>query len=469
MMKKLTKFYHSTDTKLANYQLGDYGSFEKILKDIICGNGFNEISISSFEVLANKTVKFTFSTPDDNVYNLKKFEVVNIKGINKEEYVIVDIQKEYILCEYYEDYNIQTNFDFIGSIVSSSFGFKEVEKNPNTGRYTIINEEENVYYNFYDTVSTSFTNSIANKVIGVYMQSKEDPSLVVPNNRTAIDYNNLPEWETNTTPKYKRRCLHNIFYANNSKYAIIGNGNFVFFIVSYPSNYTYRRSNIYAFGKFKTYLEGNKYNHLLVAGDIYNGTSNTNAVGSEIGINRSSGGTYRFGMLASHISPNYSSIYASNNSVNNNYANTMTNNGISPSPNQIDLLSDHCFNANLLYGYNGISSFHITPKAYIGTTGLLYQYPNYDNKMITSQTNISMWSSGHTYMYNIGVMPFMLVWGHAISSIPYAEKTFIIRDDNGDSNLVFAHNGDSATTYGSGAWLFDITPKNYILYNNYDS
>lgn len=472
-MKKLIKFYQSTNPKLSEYKFGNYGSLEKILKEVVCGNGFYEVAINKIELLADKKIKFYFETSNADGYYFKKYEVVNIKGVNDEEYVIIEATTEYILCEYYEDYTVTSMEVFDGHIVLSSLGFKEHAKDSVTGKYTIKNEEENFYYHFYDIESDGFLNSDPNKIVGVYMQSADDLSLVVPSNITTTDYNNLPSWNTMGSTPYKRRCIHNMFYTSLSNFTIIGNGNFVFLIVTFQ--YSYLTSMIYCFGKFKSYLENYQNNSLLVSADVYNTSVNFGTATNNSGIN-SSNVRYRFGNRSFGV--NISPFYRTSGNISpSSTVNTICtqNTTIPTSFADSTLITRHVFNANLLHGYNYISAFHLTPKKYLGNLVAtnqpsLYKYPNYDNKMYVSEINITGVIDSDNYVYDYGLMPFMLCWGHDASSIPNAESTFIMRHENNESKYVYSHNSNPASpAYNSGAWLFDITPKNYILYNNYDS
>lgn len=352
-MKKLTKLYHSHDAKLSNYQLGNYGSFNNILEKIVCGDGFNDVVINRIEKIGDKKVRFHFKTSGS--YNHQLEEVVNIKTKQHEEFVITLVHNDYLECEYYDDYDIQEVYEEL-VLVNSSLGFTSLGVTNDKGRYTIQTEDGNVKYHYYDVESTNFTNTTTSdnrvRIVGVYMEN-ETLGLKVPQEKSIDVTNDTLQWNIASNSSLFRRCLHVLGYLHTSKYTIIGNGNFFYFIVN-NEEVSYRKYIIYAFGKYKSYIENNNINYLMVSMDSL--PLVPSSINSYVNIYNYSNVRYRFGckfnsfMLNQADISSYFNVAATNTTGYNN------------------IYTDHLYNCVLLSGINSPSHFTISPSAYYGTT-----------------------------------------------------------------------------------------------------
>ena len=120
-MKKLIKYYDSIDPKLENLRFTDvYGTWNTIIKALVC-DGFNDVLISSFELLPNKQIKFMFAEAGN--YNHYLDEVICFKDQKDYEFVIKEINNAFLMCEYYDDYPISSNANFNNYIINSPIGF----------------------------------------------------------------------------------------------------------------------------------------------------------------------------------------------------------------------------------------------------------------------------------------------------------------------------------------------------------
>ena len=221
-MKKLIKYYDSTDPKLVNYQFGDnYGSFNSIIKSIVCGTGINPVAISIIEVLENKKVKFYFTTSGN--YNYKLDEVVNLQDNNKQEYVIKEINTAYVLCEYYDDHIISSNPSYNGKLVNSSLGF-DLFEDDNAGRIVIATETKVAKYIFRDMENLTlspipFKNTDAVKAVGCYLEAYNNPGILAPlpngDNYNNIDWNAINN--TNIDNQDDKSELDDMLFSIQSK------------------------------------------------------------------------------------------------------------------------------------------------------------------------------------------------------------------------------------------------------------
>lgn len=447
-MKKLIKYYDSTDQRLAGLQLNTSraGLFNDMLTKIAVGEGINPVAINKIiKTDSIKEVKFYFTTPGN--YNHKIMEVVNLKDKIQEEYEITEVTNEYLKCIYYDDFSVVTNESYTGEILNSSMGMNLVS---NQNGKLIISDQSNVAeYTFYDLDSTNFpANATATKVVGMYTKSKIDPLIQAPQVITEINYNDSIEWESITG--VWRRCILNLFYHNSMKYIIIGNGNFIYVILG-GSIYTTRMS-IYCFGVYKKYIESNSYNALMVSKDISLSSNSSNVASIWANNNK------QFGCWFNSDALIMTTQVAGQSAGKFNIASTKSN---SPSSYTSPFVT-HGWNTQLLRGLNSASAFTLLPNAsfadtdYAGKSNI--PYPNAENKMLLSTVNIVSGTATTELQYTLmGKMPFMFWWGHKFSLAPGGDGGTFNMIDNGKTRrfLTVANNANPTVS------IIEFTPTSY--------
>lgn len=397
-MKKLIKYMDSTDPKFANLQFGSsYGSFINIMTSLVTSTGFNNVNINKIiKTDGIKEVTFYFTTPAN--YNHKIGEVVNITDNRDQEYVIIavdTVNNAFIKCEYYDDYIISTNETYTGVLVNSSFGMN-LESNVD-GKLVVSDEYKVAKYTFYDNVSTNFLNTDTYKIVGMYMSAYNNPAIYAPFLKVATDYNNTVDWVYGS---YTRRCLMNLMYMTNSQYIIVGNGNFIYFIVGNESlgKVPYV---VHCFGVFKSYKTNDLYNAIMVSRN-YNNNMTSQSINTSTPYNSTS----------------YSNSFGCYFNDSSLYKPSTYNETIAAST----AITDNAHNTQILYGDTTPAGFTLAPNMFFPTTihasgESFIPYPNSSNKMLLSSVNIISGTNTATNIPFIhGSMPFMYWYGHPKSS-----------------------------------------------------
>lgn len=445
-MKKLIKYYDSTDSRLSGLQLNSSrsGLFIDMMMKLAVGEGINPVAINKIiKTDSIKEVKFYFTTPGN--YNHKVMEVVNLKDKIQEEYEITEVTNEYLKCIYYDDFSVVTNETYTGEILNSSMGMDLVS---NQNGKLIVSDQSNIAeYVFYDLDSPGFpaaTNST--KVVGMYTKSKINPLIQAPQVTTEINYNDVIEWES--SPTVWRRCVLNLFYHTSMKYIIIGNGNFIYVILGSQSYNS--RMTVYCFGVYKKYIESNSYNALMVSKDISPQSVSTTSANVWINNNKQFGCWFNKDALVMTPTANSSgfwNIFSTKSNQPSTYSNPFT---------------VHGWNTQLLRGLNGPSAFTLLPNAnfadtdYAGKSNI--PYPNAENKMLMSTVNIVSGTATTELQYTLmGKMPFMFWWGHKFSLAPGGDGGTFNMIDNGKTRrfLTVANSVNPTVT------IIEFTPTSY--------
>lgn len=429
-------------TKTSSWNLGDYGSFVNMLKTIVAGDGFNDTNIREVELLPNKQVKFYFSVSSTTFHGFNKNEVVNVKDKPYEEFEIIGLNENYLLCQYYDDgYTIQAG---IGAKVlcNSSLGFTDLGVTNDQGRYTIQTEDGGCQYHFYDVEDSSFTNTQEFRVVGLYM-STPDNSIRVPSELLNDINNDTLVWNNSTYPNAKRRCIANLLYHKNnlSKWHVIGNGNTFYIIITHTN--ASKKSCTYVFGRYKSYSEYFENNYLMTSADfLESGWNSSSAISAAIYSNKRAFGFY------------YSADMYMNAAVNIPVY-SQAGGGV---------VTNHRTFTFLLSGYSGEHcSFSPSPQVFYGSydSGKSNMpYPNVYNKMFLSGVNVM----NSTIV--MGEMPFGVFIHHSHNSIPIVDLGIAQFDFEGVKKRLFMwYSYQSAAPTVTSVQFLDITPNNY---NNYD-
>lgn len=445
-MKKLIKYYDSTDPKLASYNFnsGNYGNFITTMVALATGDGFNAIDINKIEkTVDKKEVKFYFTTP--GFYNHKITEVVNLQGKPQEEYEIIEVTNDYLTCIYYDDFEVISNEAYVGKILHSSMG---MNLKSNAGGKLVLTDQNNVSdYIFYDKEDSQFINSGV-KIVGMYAQSTLDPSIQAPQCTASTNYNDITQWSVSNGGATFRRCLMNLIYHNNMKFIIIGNGNFIYFILGAESYVS--RMTIYCFGTFKKFISSDVYNAIIVSKDMIANASNSN-IGTVWNVNK-----YPFGcnFISSFLKQ---TPQGNSNAIHNILASNSTSNTATAGT-LVSTLS----NSQILRGINSASGFSLLPNMNFGDSsksGLSnIPYPNVENKMMLATVNIVSGTDNTTDQYTIrGKMPFMFWWGHNHTLAPGGNGSTFNMNDNGKNRkfLTVYNNNDALVS------IIEITPTGY--------
>lgn len=445
-MKKLIKYYDSTDPKLSayNFNSGNYGDFIATMVALATGDGFNAIDINKIVKTADKKeVKFYFTTPGS--YNHKITEVVNLQGKSQEEYEIIEVTNDYLTCIYYDDFEVVSNESYVGKILHSSMG---MNLKSNVDGKLVLSDQNNVSdYIFYDKASTQFPNN-ATRVVGMYAQSTLDPIIQAPQCTSTTNYNDMSEWSINGSGVTFRRYLMNLIYIQNMKYIIIGNGNFIYFILG--ADIFVSRMTIYCFGTFKKFISSDVYNAIIVSKDMIANASNPN-IGTVWNVNKYPFGCNFMSAFLRQTPPGTSSaihnILASNSTSNTTVSGTL-----------VTTLS----NSQILRGINSASGFSLLPNMNFGDSsksGLSsIPYPNAENKMMLATVNIVSGTDNLSDQHTIrGKMPFMFWWGHNHTLAPGGNGSTFNMNDNGKNRkfLTVYNNNDALVS------IIEITPTGY--------